>query len=457
MPATTAPPTGRVIEIPRGLDLPIAGAPRQEITDEPTRRVALLGDDYVGMKPTMLVAEGDAVTRGQPVFEDKKTAGVVFTAPATGRVVALNRGAKRKFLSLVIEKDGEGRAEFPAHSDRDLSTLTRDEVRDGLVKAGLWPAFRARPFGKVPPPASAPHSIFVTAIDTDPLAPDPAAVIGERPDFFRYGLQLLPHLTDGPVHLCTAPGANPPGGDLPKVEVREFAGPHPAGLPGTHIHFLDPVGLRKTVWHVGYQDVLAFGELFAAGRLNTERVVSLAGPQVIDPRLVRTDLGADLGELVDGEVKDGVSRVVSGSVFHGTTAIGEVAFLGRYANTVSVLREGTDREFLGWQMPGMDKFSVRRIFASAVSPGRRFSFSTSTGGSARSMVPIGMFEQVMPLDVEPTFLLRALTTGDNEEAQALGALELIEEDLGPCTFVCPGKTNYGPLLRRRLNEIEKEG
>ena len=457
----------RLIDVPRGLTLPINGEPDQtRIDTKSTTRVALLGDDYVGMKPTMLVAEGDRVRRGQPVFEDKKTPGVVFTAPAAGTVAAVNRGAKRKFLSLVIDKDGDERdgdeaVSFEPHAG-DFGSLTRTQVRQRLTESGLWPAFRARPFGKVPAPDTVPHSIFVTAIDTNPLAPDPVIAVGEKPEFFRYGLQLLPHLTGGPVFLCTAPGANLPGGDLPKIEVREFAGPHPAGLPGTHIHVLDPVSLHKTVWHVGYQDVIAFGELFATGRPPTDRLVSLAGPQVKEPRLIRTDVGADLAQVCDGELKAGVNRVISGSVFAGRTAAGiggrpETGFLSRYADQVSVVLEGNEREFLGWQMPGASKYSVRRIFASALTPGRSMNFTTSTGGSARSMVPIGMYEQVMPLDIEPTFLLRALVTKDTEQAQLLGALELTEEDVALCTFVCPGKTDYGPLLRESLDTIEEEG
>ena len=465
----TKAPGSRLITVPRGLTLPIAGDPDQTRIDaKPAARVGLLGDDYVGMKPTMRVAEGDRVRRGQVLFEDKKTEGVLFTAPAAGTVAAVNRGAKRKFLSIEIDVD---RSAEPGSDDADerfqtfegdFSALTRTQVREGLVNAGLWPAFRARPFGKTPPPAEVPHSIFVTAIDTDPLAPDPVIGVGAKPEFFRFGLQLLPHLTDGPVYLCTAPGANLPGGDLPKIEVREFAGPHPAGLAGTHIHVLDPVHRGKVVWHVGYQDVIAFGELFATGRANFERLVSLAGPQVKNPRLVTTPMGADLAEVTDGELKAGVNRVISGSVFAGHAATGaaavpETRFLGRYANQISVLLEGHEREFLGWQKPGFDKYSVRRIFASAISPGRSMNFTTSTGGSRRAMVPIGMYEQVMPLDIEPTFLLRALVTDDTEQAQLLGALELIEEDVAGLTFVCPGKTDYGPLLRRALDIIEEEG
>ncbi len=448
-----------MFRIKKGLDVPITGDPRQEITAGPVvRSVALIGDDYVGMKPTMEVQEGDEVKLGQVLFTDKKNPGVRYTSPGAGRVTAINRGAKRVFQSVVIELDGEGEVEFPSYRDADLTTLTRDQVRDLLLESGLWTALQTRPFSKVPAPTTVPNSIFVSVMDTRPLAPRPELVINERPNDFVHGLQVLRHLTDGPVHLCKAPGVVVDGADLNFVKVSEFAGPHPAGLPGTHIHHLDPVSLKKTVWTIGYQDVLAIGRLFATGRLDPERVISLAGPAVQEPRLIRTRLGAATTDLVADQLSPGENRVISGSVLFGRTAEGPVAWLGRYANQISVVPEGRDREFLGWQMPGFDRFSITRVFASSLfGGGRKYDFTTATHGSHRAMVPVGVYERVMPLDILPTFLLRALEVGDTDQAQALGALELNEEDLGLCTFVSPGKTEYAPLLRRSLTIIEKEG
>lgn len=462
MPPINAIPStaenGRVFRIRNGLDLPIAGVPRQDmIDDKPVRFVALVADDYVGMKPTMEVGEGDAVKAGQVLFSDKKTPGVQFVAPAAGKVAAVHRGEKRRFISLVIEVDGDEHVPFRSFADRELTGLDRDTVREQLVAGGLWTALRARPYGKVPSPDSAPRSIFVTAMDTNPLAADPKPLIKQRGDEFVYGLQVLKRLTDGPVRLCCDENANLPGGDLEGVDVREFTGPHPAGLPGTHIHFVDPVSERKTVWYVNYQDVIAIGSFFATGVLSNERIVSLAGPVVKNPRLIRTRLGASLDELTAGELAEGNDRVISGSVLSGRWSKGQRAYLGRYHLQISAIKEGDQREFLGWQKPGFDKFSIRRIFASALSPGRPFNFTTTTGGSPRSMVPIGAYEDVVPLDMLPTFLLRSLVTGDTEMAQQLGALELEEEDLALCTFVDPGKTSWGPLLRQRLIQIEKEG
>lgn len=448
-----------MIKITKGVDLPIQGDPEQTIEDGPRiTTVALIGDDYVGMKPTLDVREGDAVKRGQLLFTDKKTAGVRYTSPGCGSVVAIHRGAKRTFQSIVIEIEGDDQETFDSYADGDLAALTPEQVRDNLVQSGLWTCLRTRPYSKVPSPQSAPHSIFVSAMDTNPLAANPEVILAHKQDEFAHGLQVIKHLTPGKLFLCVAPGAAIPGTDLSFVTVEEFAGPHPAGLPGTHIHFLDPVNERKTVWHVGYQDVAAIGELFVTGRLPIERVVSLAGPSLKKPRLLRTRLGADLGELVDGELETGRARVISGSVLAGRAARQPFSFLGRYHLQVSALPEGGERDFLGWQKPGFDKFSVKRVFASSLLPnGRRFRFSTSQQGSRRSMVPIGTYEKVMPLDIIPTFLLRALIVGDIEQARTLGCLELDEEDLALCTFVCPGKYEYGPLLRSSLQRIEQEG
>ncbi|MBA3315220.1 MAG: Na(+)-translocating NADH-quinone reductase subunit A [Planctomycetota bacterium] len=456
--STLSTTNGRVVRLHKGLDLPIAGVPRQDvIEDKPVRTVALVADDYVGMKPTMEIAEGDAVKAGQLIFSDKKIPGVRFTSPVAGKVIAINRAEKRRFVSLVVQADGDEQATFKSYADRDLTGLGREEVRDHLLASGLWPALRTRPYGKTAAPQAAPRSIFVTAMDTSPLAADPKPIIKQRGDEFVYGLQVLRHLTDGAVYLCCDENANLPGADLEGVAVKEFSGPHPAGLPGTHIHFVDPVSDKKRVWYINYQDVIAIGAFFVTGQPANDRVISLAGPVVSNPRLVRTSLGASLDELTAGELNETASRVISGSVLSGRWAKGAQAFLGRYALQVSAVKEGDQREFLGWQTPGFDKYSIRRIFASALSPGRPFNFTTTTGGSERSMVPIGVYEDVMPLDILPTFLLRSLIIGDNEQAQQLGALELEEEDVALCTFVDPGKVDWGPVLRQRLTQIEKEG
>lgn len=448
-------------KIRRGLDLPISGAPEQVIHDGPAiKTVAVIGPDYNGMKPTMAVAEGDSVKLGQLLFTDKKTEGVGYTAPAAGRVVAINRGARRVFLSVVIqvEEKGEGdeAEQFASYTPDQLAGLSREQVVQNLVDSGLWTALRTRPYSKVPALDAEPAAIFINAMDTNPLAADPAVVIAEQRDAFAQGVEILSKLA--PVtYVCAAPDADIPVPAADNIRRESFAGPHPAGLTGTHIHYLMPVGNRRSVFSISYQDAIAVGKLFSTGRLYTDRVVALGGPQVKNPRLIRTRLGACLNELTAGEIEGEDNRIVSGSVFGGRTAADALCYLGRYHNQVSVLQEGRERPFLHYLRAGTKRYSILPIYFSRLFKHRLFNFTTSTNGSERALMPVGTYERVMPLDVLPTQLLRALIVGDTQAAQQLGALELDEEDLALCTFVCPGKYEYGPILRDSLTRIEKEG
>ncbi|MDP6967654.1 MAG: Na(+)-translocating NADH-quinone reductase subunit A [Gammaproteobacteria bacterium] len=445
-----------MIKIRRGLDLPITGTPVQTIDDgKLVSQVAVLGADYVGMKPTMAVKVGDRVKLGQVLFSDKKTPGVNHTAPAAGTVSAINRGAQRVLQSVVIDVDGDEAIELPSFSADQLAQLGADKVQQALLLSGLWTALQTRPFSKVPMPGSSPSSIFVTAIDTHPLAADPAPIIAAEQDAFAQGLQVLSNLTDK-VFVCAAGDTSVPA--VSGTQVERFGGVHPAGLPSTHIHMLDPVGANKTVWTIGYQDVIAIGKTFVSGQLSVERIVAVGGPMVTNPRLLRTRLGAATEQLLADETQSGefANRVISGSVLGGRTAYGAEAYLGRYHTQVSVLEEGKKREFFGWLTAGSNKHSLLNIYLSALKRSKKISFTTTTNGSARAMVPVGVFEDVMPLDILPTQLLRALVVGDIVAAQELGCLELEEADLALCTYACAGKYEYGPILRDVLTRIEKE-
>ena len=447
-----------MITIKKGLDLPLTGLPEQAIYDGPSiSRVAILGEEYHGMRPTMRVRVGDKVKKGQVLFEDKKTPGVLFTAPAAGVVAEVNRGAKRVLQSVVIEIDGDDAVEFDSTPASELVNLQADAVETQLVASGMWTALRTRPFSKVPELGSRPAAIFVNAMDTNPLAANPELIIGERADDFVNGLTVLSRMTEGKLYLCKEAGATVPEAALPNLVAESFSGPHPAGLAGTHIHFLEPVSMQKMVWTVNYQDVMAIGSLFTQGQVDNRRVVSVAGPAAAKPRLLRTLMGASIEQLTEGEQKTGDNRVVSGSVLYGTKAAGPHAYLGRYHLQVSILAEGYDREFMGWLRPGGNKFSIARIYSAHFNKAKKFDMTTSTGGSPRAMVPTGNYERVMPLDILPTLLLRDLLSYDTDGAQSLGCLELDEEDLGLCSFVCPGKYEYGSVLRENLTTIEREG
>ena len=444
--------------ITKGLDLPITGGPEQVINKgNKVKSVAVLGKDYVGLKPKMMVAEGDTVKLGQVLFIDKQNLGVNFTAPAAGVVKEINRGAKRVLQSVVIELKGKAQESFNKYSENELETLTVDQIKENLLASGLWTSFITRPYGKIPATDTVPKSLFVTAIDTRPLAADPAVVIKEREADFTNGLTIVAKLAEGKTYLCKATGTDVVSSLA--VQTAEFSGPHPAGLPSTHIHLVDAVNLGKTVWHIDYQAVIAIGALFSTGKLNVERVISLAGPAVKNPRLLTTRVGANTDDLVADELKDGENRVISGSVLYGHEAAESFAYLGFYNNQVSVLSEGRQRELFGWIVAGKDKYSAMNVYTSSCDrkDNRLFPLTTDKNGSNRAIVPVGVYETVMPLDILSTPLLKALVIGDTDQAQLLGGLELTEEDVSLFTFVDPGKHDFAPVLRANLTKIEKEG
>lgn len=452
---------GRTIRIRKGFDVPMAGGPEQVVyPGAPIRHVALCGVDYAGLRPRLKVEAGDPVGLGQPLWEDKRDPRVVYASPGRGVVSAVNRGPRRVLESVVVSLQDSGAPDlqFEPLGVRQIESLDDAHVAERMLRSGLWTAFRTRPFSRVPPSASRPQSIFVSAIDTRPLAPDPAVIVARDVEHFAIGLGLLTRLARSRVWLCTAPGWPVVLPGIERVTRVEFAGPHPAGLPGTHMHFLDPVGAGRTHWHIGYQDVMAVGRLFHRGRLDTERIIALSGACVKEPRLVSTRLGASVPELLrDAVCETEACRTVSGSVLGGRSTSGTLAYLGRYHDQVTVLREGGHSYLFGWTGLFPRRFTAAPTFARLSGHRRRHDFSTSQNGRFTGMLPMRVFDRVMPLDILPSPLLRALLVKDTGRAEALGCLELDEEDLALCSFVCPAKNDYGVALRMNLEQIEKEG
>ncbi len=453
------------VRIKKGLDIPLAGVPDSTIDSGRTvRSVAILGRDYPGLKPRMMVSQGDRVTLGDPLFVDKRDPGVAYTAPGTGTVAAINRGERRALLSVVIDLDpsAETPTPYPDLAEGNLEALSDERIREVLHSSGLWTAFRTRPYSRVPLADSTPAALFVTATDTNPLAADPVAIVAARSADFEAGLAVIARLTTGPIHLCTPEGWAGPEGDPARVTTTRFSGPHPAGLVGTHIHHLDPVGPDRTVWHVGYQDVIAIGALFSSGRISTERTVALGGPAITRPRLVSTRLGASIVELTAGELEPidtagKAHRVISGSVLSGRTAAGPEAYLGRYHVQVSALPAGPRRRRLfDWLPFTAQSFSFVPSLA-ARQQRRLEALTTRSHGRQSALIPIETFDTVVPMDVPVTPLLLALLTRDTDRAQLLGCLELDAEDLALCSFLCPGKNDYGSVLAANLVQIEREG
>lgn len=511
-----------MIHIKRGLNLPILGEPiiaaeTKNTNSKPKiNKVALIADDYKDIKPSMNVKVGDVVKRGDKLFSDKNNPQLNFTAPAGGVISAINRGEKRALKSIIIEiptDSPEECVQLKAYSSAEIQSLSSTQIREQLLQSGAWTAFKTRPFGKIPKADSNPEAIFITAIDTNPLAAEPRQALkmlqnGEV--YFRIGVQVLRKLTKT-VYICQSQGESWTGSDLPGVISETFTGVHPAGLPSTHIHFLRPASLKHVVWHLNYQDVAAIGELFATGIFPVERIIALGGPVVKNPRLIKTRLGASLLDILandelalpkvqnensrktDGKIRENrmnnfsdaekaamkienadlatqilspnnnLYRVISGSVFGGRamTSVENDAFLGRYHLQISCLQEEHHREFFHYFRAGWNKFSVKNIFASKIcelfGSKKKYNFTTTTNGSARAIIPVENYEAVMPLDILATPLLKYLVCGDTEMAQKLGCLELDEEDLALCSFVCAGKYEYGAILRDNLRKIEIDG
>jgi Na+-transporting NADH:ubiquinone oxidoreductase subunit A len=447
----------KTIQITKGLDIPIARAPQQKIRPgNPIRQVALIGDDYVGMKPTMLVQPGDKVITGQQLFTDKKNEGVIFTSPGCGTVVDIHRGAKRKFESIIVHLEGEEAVTFCEPADR-AEALQPQAIRKLLIESGLWTAFRTRPYGKTPAIGSDPASLFITVTDSSPLAADPQVIINEYWKEFKFGLKILRQLLTVPIHYCTGARELQAFEEVDGLEYWSFQGPHPSGLPSTHIHFIDPVHENKTVWHIGYQDVIGIGALFMTGQLFTDRIVAFAGSGALKPSLVKTRLGASLASQCRQEMTLDDLRIISGSVLSGRESTGNYRFLGRFHNQISIIEDSSGRSIFNWLLPGKGRFSIKPVFASAFLKNIKFPMNTAVWGGKRAIYPLGTYDEVMPLDIIATSLLKSLAKGDTEKSMALGCLELIEDDLGLCGFVCPGKNEFEPDLRQVLSAIELGG
>lgn len=432
------------VVLTKGLDLDLPGAPDQTIhPGPPVHEIAVRGTDFIGLQPRLLVEEGARVKAGDALIADKFDPAVTVTAPGTGTVVRIGRGRRRALEDIVIRlgEDDTATVGFEAGARKDPGDMDRGAVVDRLCASGLWPSIRSRPFSRVPHTSSVPTAIFVTAVDTQPLAADPEVVIRARLPAFATGLRVLAKLSEGPLWLCTGPGwalANPP---VNRIRHARFGGPHPAGLPGTHIHCLHPVGGRRTAWHVGYQDVIAMGRLFGEGELDHTRVVALGGESASSPRLVQTRLGASLDELMGQEISNRASSIVlSGSPLPGRRASSARRFLGRFDLQVCAFERPPGPRAFGWWWRG-----------------RQLRPARDRRGTPTGMLPLERFEALMPPGFLVVPLLRALMAGDTERARELGCLELDEADLALCAWVCPARCDYPGALRSTLDRIEREG
>jgi Na+-transporting NADH:ubiquinone oxidoreductase subunit A len=393
---------------------------------------------------------GDRVRIGQTLFVDRRHPELRFPSPASGTVSAVHRGDARRFIGVEVQVGVTKFVEFPPVRLSDLRSWSREKTTERLLEAGDWIALHARPFGRIATPGNPPAAIFVRAMDSNPLAADAAVVLRERPEDLLVGLTALSRLTDGSLYLCSGPGAIEAPLEVERLELVEFVGPHPAGLVGTHIHHLLPVSSDRRVWYVGYQDVLAIGHLFRTGRPDPSRIISLAGPAMRSPRLLRTTIGAGTEDLVDGELNIESCRIISGSILSGRTATRPGAFLGRYHEQLCAIPERAPQASGAWWVPSWKR--LRRVPWWRATP----AWSNELHGESTAFCPLDLFERGFPLRLPISPLLRALAAGDARAAAAFGALELDEEDLALSSYLCASKLEYGPLLRTVLNQLAEQ-
>jgi len=452
-------------KLKKGYDIPIAGQAERVLQETATpSRVAVLPQEFPGVKPRLLVKEGDAVKQGTPVLQDKLNPDIMFVSPVSGKVAAVNRGERRILLEVVIENDGKNEREIlGSWSKEEVLAMERTQIIRLLLKSGLWPYFIQRPFLKIAQPQDVPRDIFISAMDTAPLAADPNFLLQNEEENFQFGLDILRKLTNGSVHLSldgNKADIAPAFAQAEGVEKHTFSGPHPAGNVGVHIHYIKPVTLGDKVWQIQPYAVALIGRFFTQGFFPSERVVATAGSSLKEGRYFKTVSGAPVSALIPEEnVVDDEVRYIAGDVLSGDR-ISSAGYLSFYKHLVTVIPEGKrERKLLGYFRPGLDMLSFSYTFLSTWfrSSKRRYKLDTLAKGAPRALVMSASdYERVMPMDILPIPLIKSILAGDIEEMEGLGILELAEEDIALCSYIDLSKTDFGDILRQGLDLIEKE-
>lgn len=444
------------VKLKKGLDIKIKGGAEKVLAPEiQSIFYGVKPVDFPGLTPKLNVKTGDKVSAGTPLFHDKIRPEILFTSPVSGKVVSITRGDRRKLLEIVIEKEGDVFVDFGKTNPEGLG---REVIKKILQVSGLWPAIRQRPYHVVAHPGDVPKSIFISGFDTAPLAPDYNFIMdNSSANLFRSGISALKKLTDGKIHLILH-GKGGSSELLKKavdVEISHFSGPHPAGNPGIHIHHLDPINKGEVVWVVNLQDVIAIGRLFDEGIYKHERFIALTGSEVLHPQYYKVRSGASILPLVKENVKQGKLRYISGNVLSGTKIEAD-GYIGYYDSQVTVIPEGDYYEFFGWMMPGINKFSFSKTYASSLIPSKSYNFDTNMHGGERAFVMTGQYEKVVPMDIYPMQLLKAILAEDIDMMENLGIYEIAEEDFALCEYICPSKIEIQSIVRKGLDLMMKE-
>ncbi len=442
------------IHIHRGFDIRLEGEAVKDITTAPlSKSIDVSPPNFKYLTPKILVEAGEGVEAGQPLFIDKNNPDIPFCAPVSGIVSEVVRGEKRRILAVRILAD-KGEIQYRNFPKANPADLTAETLRTRLLESGCWAYILQRPYGCIANPTVSPKAIFVSCFDSAPLAPDLDFIISQEPDNFRTGLLALSRLGDCPLHLGLKKGENL--SSLPDgVKIHYFSGPHPAGNVGIQIHHIDPIKSGEVVWTVHPQDVIIIGRLFNEGRYRADRIVALTGSQARQPQYYRVQTGQNLDSLLDDDIVFDNNRVIEGNVLHGKI-VPVNAHLSFYTNQITVLPEGDKPEFLGWMMPGFKKLSLSRTFFSWLSKYRKYDLDTNTHGEERPFVMTGQYEKVLPMNIMPVFLLKAILAKDVERMEQLGIYEVAEEDFALCEFVCTSKIDVQNIIAEGLELMRKE-
>ena len=444
-------------QLTKGHNIQIAGVPKREIVSSGNlEKVALKPSEFRGINPKLLVKKGESVKAGQPLFFDKKNPDVSFASPGCGAVSAINYGPKRIINSIEITLKGNESIQHESVRSHEIYSLDRGAIISKILAGGLWPVIKQRPFNAIADPKATPRAIFISGYNSAPLTVDLDLALSEQTGPFQTGLNVLRRMTDGYVHLTVPEGTvsetlvNAEG-----VRIHYVKGPHPAGNVGIQIHHIDPLNPGETIWTISAQHVVTLGSFFTTGKYDPSMVISIGGPAVKNPTHINGRTGMQISDLVMDRLHDGDSRIVSGDVLTGTK-IEPLEFIGYYDSSVSVIPNSDDREFLGLLRMGNShsRYSLTNAFCSSNTEG--YHFSTKASGALRPMVPIDTWENVLPMDIYPNALYRAILACDFEEMEGLGLLECDEEDFALCSFSCPSKIDVGSVIRQGLNMMEKD-
>lgn len=447
-----------VIKIKKGLNIKMNGQAEKIYVKAPRAKTyAIKPHDWHGLTPKIIPKLCEPVKVGTPIFYDKYNPDIKFTSPVSGILLSINRGHRRRIIEVIIEDDGKDTPE--SFLTGAPASLTREQIVENLLNSGLWPMIRRRPYTIVARPNEVPKAIFISAFATGPLAPDFDFLLKDLEDDFQWGVNALNQLTEGKVHL-NLDGRYPSVrtlADIKDVEISRFKGPHPSGNVGIQIHKLDPINKGEIVWVVQPQDVVAIGRLFKTGKYDPSVVLALTGPRVKKPQYYKTLRGTEVSTLLENQLEEGESRVISGSVLGGRKIDASEGHVGFFDSQITVIPEGNYHELFGWVLPGFKKLSVSRSFASTwLTPNKKFDLDTNYHGGERAFVMTGQYEKVLPMDIYPVPLLKAILVNDIDKMEQLGIYELDEDDLALCEFVCTSKTPVTKILRDGLRSLRRE-